>query len=108
MGQGFGDQFCPYHADVAAPGSGNEPQWYHSQNGAQGFLRALFAYGCTEVYIILGQKDVSQPGCCPDPSHGDRAGDTLSRTELQLPESLGHQVGDGTLGAAPWLLGCCS
>lgn len=91
VGQGFRDWFCPCCAGAAALGSlqrlqhsGKEPGqgcgWCH----ARGFSGMPFAYGCTVVYIVLGEKSVFQPGCCLDPHHGDRAGDILSPAELQL------------------------
>lgn len=76
----FGTGFAPNRTGAAAPCSlccptGNEPEQCRRRRRARGFLGALFAYSRTEVYTILGEKGVFQPGCCPDPSHGDGTGD---------------------------------
>lgn len=63
---------------------GNEPEQCCSLRRARGFSGMLFAYGCTVLYIILGEKGVCQPGFHPDPAHGDGAGDIPNPKELRV------------------------
>ena len=113
----FGTGFAPAVPvpQLQAPCGGCSARGTSLSNAAAGAVQGDFQERCLLMAVpwftsSLGRRVFSSLGAAwiPPMVTGQVTSPAPQSCSSWSGESLGHQVGEGTLGAAPWLVKCCS